>query len=107
MKMKNNPDLWAELIEGLKHSWPQVSGTAAAILICWGRLIYDGVECKNKWAECLLCGVLSWAISSGIEAFGISSGVSPMIGGAVGFIGVDKIREMAIRAINKRIGDDK
>ncbi|WP_255562361.1 MULTISPECIES: phage holin family protein [Photorhabdus] len=27
--------------------------------------------------------------------------------GAVGFIGVDKIREMAIRAINKRIGDDK
>ncbi|MBD2804106.1 phage holin family protein, partial [Xenorhabdus sp. ZM] len=35
--MKENPDLWADLLNGLKHSWPQISGSILAILICYGR----------------------------------------------------------------------
>ncbi|PHM67712.1 holin [Xenorhabdus kozodoii] len=103
--MKENPDLWADLLAGLKNSWPQISGSALAIAICYGRLIYDGVERKNRWVEPLLCGALSWGISSGLELFGIPASVSPALGGAVGFIGVEKLREFAIRAINKRLGD--
>ncbi|WP_208605100.1 phage holin family protein, partial [Xenorhabdus eapokensis] len=30
---------------------------------------------------------------------------APAIGGAIGFIGVEKLREFAVRAINKRLGD--
>ncbi|EBQ6113578.1 phage holin, lambda family, partial [Salmonella enterica subsp. enterica serovar Enteritidis] len=55
--------------------------------------------------ECLLCGALSWAIISGSEFIGIPNGASGMIGGAVGFLGVEKIREIAHRMINKRLGD--
>ncbi|WP_323857639.1 phage holin, lambda family [Xenorhabdus doucetiae] len=105
MKMKENPDLWADLLEGLKNSWPQVSGTLLAAAICYGRLIYDGVERKNRWIEALLCGAFSWSITSGLETFGIPINFAPAIGGAIGFIGVEKIREFAIRAINKRLGD--
>ncbi|WP_434223339.1 phage holin, lambda family [Xenorhabdus bakwenae] len=105
MKMKENPDLWADMLNGLKNSWPQISGSALAIVICYGRLIYDGVERKNRWVEALLCGALSWSVSSGLEMFGIPISFAPAIGGAVGFIGVEKIREFAVRAINKRLGD--
>ncbi|PHM38194.1 holin [Xenorhabdus mauleonii] len=103
--MKENPDLWADLLSGLKHSWPQISGSILAILICYGRLIYDGVERKNRWVEALLCGALSWSVSSGLEMFGIPGSFAPAIGGAIGFIGVEKVRGFAIRAINKRLGD--
>ncbi|WP_038190093.1 phage holin, lambda family, partial [Xenorhabdus bovienii] len=54
--MKENPDVWAELLNGLQNSWPQISGSVLAIAICYGRLIYDGVERKNRWVEALLCG---------------------------------------------------
>ncbi|MEQ1968666.1 phage holin, lambda family [Xenorhabdus nematophila] len=103
--MDKQPDVWADLLNGLKNSWPQISGSLLAIAICYGRLIYDGVERKNRWVEPLLCGALSWGISSGLELFGIPASVSPALGGAVGFIGVEKLREFAIRAINKRLGD--
>ncbi|KLU15535.1 MULTISPECIES: phage holin, lambda family [Xenorhabdus] len=102
--MDKQPDLWADLLNGLRHSWPQISGSGLAILICYGRLIYDGVERKNRWVEPLLCGALSWGISSALELFGIPGSVSPALGGAIGFIGVEKLREFAIRAINKRLG---
>ncbi|CAM3637496.1 terminase [Xenorhabdus thuongxuanensis] len=68
--MKENPDLWADILNGLKNSWPQISGSVLAALICYGRLIYDGVERKNRWVEALLCGALSWSVSSGLEMFG-------------------------------------
>ncbi|MDC9603515.1 phage holin, lambda family [Xenorhabdus griffiniae] len=92
------------MINLLLNSWPQISGFALAIAICYGRLIYDGVERKDRWVEALLCRALSWSVSSGLEMFGIPINFAPAIGGAVGFIGVEKIREFAIRAINKRLG---
>ncbi|TDB52623.1 phage holin, lambda family [Photorhabdus luminescens] len=103
--MDKQPDLWADLLNGLRNLWPQISGSLLAVLICYGRLIYDGVERKKRWVEPLLCGALSWGVSSGLELFGIPSSVSPALGGAIGFIGVEKLREFALRAINKRLGD--
>ncbi|WP_036773194.1 phage holin, lambda family [Photorhabdus australis] len=103
--MDKQPDLWADLLNGLRNSWPQISGSLLAVLICYGRLIYDGIERKKRWVEPLLCGALSWGVSSGLELFGIPGSVSPALGGAIGFIGVEKLREFALRAINKRLGD--
>ncbi|MCP9269368.1 phage holin, lambda family [Xenorhabdus sp. XENO-1] len=102
--MKEQPDLWVEIVNGLKQSWPQISGSVLVAAICYGRLIYDGVERRNRWVEPLLCGALSWGISSGLELFGVPGTVSPALGGAVGFIGVEKLREFAFRAISKRLG---
>ncbi|MEK9499014.1 phage holin, lambda family [Photorhabdus sp. P32] len=103
--MDKQPDLWADLLNGLRNLWPQISGSLLAVLICYGRLIYDGVERRKRRVEPLLCGALSWGVSSGLELFGIPSSVSPALGGAIGFIGVEKLREFALRAINKRLGD--
>ncbi|KHS77009.1 hypothetical protein QT13_01850 [Pectobacterium brasiliense] len=97
---------WAEVLNGLKNSWPQLSSALIAAAICYGRLIYDGVERKNKWIEGVLCGALSWAMSSGLEIFSIPLTASAFVGGLIGFIGVEKIREIAIRAISRRVGGE-
>ncbi len=101
--MQEYPELWIDLMYYLRNAWPQISGALLAIMICYGRLIYDGVERKNRWAEPLLCGALSWGFSSGLELIGIPVSVSPALGGAVGFLGVEKLREFVIRAIEQRL----
>ncbi|OWO84000.1 phage holin, lambda family [Photorhabdus luminescens] len=105
--MKNNPDLWTEILQGLKDAWPQISGSIAAIIVCYGRLIYDGVDRKNKWIEGILCGALSLCISSALDIIGVPASAAPFAGGLVGFIGVEKLREIAINTFNRRVGGDK
>lgn len=100
-------NFWAEVLDGLQNAWPQISGAALAVAVCYGRLIYDGVDRKNKWIEGVLCGALSLAISSSLEVVGLPISMSPFLGGLVGFIGVEKVREIALRVINRRMrGDD-
>ncbi|WP_409097264.1 MULTISPECIES: phage holin, lambda family [Providencia] len=103
--MKTMKEHLTEIFEALKNAWPQLSGVALAIFIRYAIFIYDGDTRKNKWAECLLCGALSWAVISGAEFIGIPEAASGMIGGAIGFLGVEKIRDIAHRMINKRLGD--
>lgn len=101
---ERDPGFWADVLNGLKNAWPQILGSMMAGLICYGRLIYDGVERKNRWIEGVLCGALSLCISSALDVFGLPVSMSPFIGGMVGFIGVEKLRTIAISAISKRVG---
>ncbi len=102
----NDVDLWADVLKGLQHAWPQISGATLAATVCYGRLIYDGVDRKNKWIEGVLCGALSLAISSSLDVVGLPISLSPFVGGLVGFIGVEKLREIAMRVISRRVGGD-
>ncbi|MFA9209183.1 MAG: phage holin, lambda family [Yersinia sp. (in: enterobacteria)] len=103
---EKDPGFWSEILNGVKASWPQISGAGLAALICYGRLIYDGTDRKNKWIEGVLCGALSLCISSALDVVGIPISASPFIGGMVGFIGVEKLRGIAIRAISRKVGGD-
>lgn len=105
MKMNDkNPEFWAAVLTGLKNAWPQLLGASMAGLIAYARLIYDGVTRKNKWLEGVLCGALSLCITSALDAFGLPVSISPFVGGVIGFVGVDKLREIAISALKKRAG---
>ncbi|MBN3043332.1 phage holin, lambda family [Pectobacterium brasiliense] len=103
---EKDPGFWADVLKGLENAWPQISGSGLAIAVCYGRLIYDGVDRKNKWIEGVLCGAFSLAVSSGLHIFGLPISAAPFVGGLIGFIGVEKIREIAIRAINRKVGGD-
>ncbi|QZN97796.1 phage holin, lambda family [Symbiopectobacterium purcellii] len=103
---ESNVGFWADLLNGLKSSWPQIFGAGLAAIICYGRLIYDGTDRKNRWIEGVLCGALSLAISSALDVVGLPITMSPFIGGMVGFIGVEKLRNIAINAISRRVGGE-
>ena len=105
MKMNDkNPEFWAAALTGLKNAWPQILGASMAGLIAYGRLIYDGASRKNKWLEGVLCGALSLCITSALDVVGLPVSISPFVGGVIGFVGVDKLREIAISALRKRAG---
>lgn len=107
MKMwKSDNSFWLIIISWVKVNWPTIYGVILAILIAYARLIYDGVDRKNRWIEAMLCGALTLPVSNALEFFGVSASLAPAVGGAVGFIGVNKIREIAIRFLNKRAGGD-
>lgn len=86
------------------NAWPQILGASMAGLIAYGRLIYDGATRKNKWLEGVLCGALSLCITSTLDVVGLPVSISPFVGGVIGFVGVDKLREIAISALRKRVG---
>ncbi|WP_217076771.1 phage holin, lambda family [Klebsiella sp. PL-2018] len=101
---EKNPEFWAAVATGLKSAWPQILGASMAGLIAYGRLIYDGATRKNKWLEGVLCGALSLCITSALDVVGLPVSISPFVGGVIGFVGVDKLREIAISALKKRAG---
>ncbi|ECF6058570.1 phage holin, lambda family, partial [Salmonella enterica subsp. diarizonae] len=90
-----NPEFWAAVLTGLKNAWPQILGASMAGLIAYGRLIYDGATRKNKWLEGVLCGALSLCVTSALDVVGLPVSISPFVGGIIGFVGVDKLREIA------------
>ncbi len=98
-KMKD-PDSWNFI------SSPEVRAAIMAIVIAFLRIAYDNKE--TAWQrialEAILCGALSYGISSGLSYFdSIPSGVSVFAGAAVGFLGVDFCRSFARRYFNGKI----
>ncbi|WP_090138313.1 phage holin, lambda family [Kosakonia oryziphila] len=98
------PEFWVTVVTGLKNGWPQIFGAGMAAVIAYGRLIYDGATRKNKWLEGILCGALSLCITSALDVVGLPVSISPFVGGVIGFVGVDKLREIAISALKRRAG---
>ena len=74
-----------------------------AVLISILRVIYDGEEADRTrmFLEALICGSLSLCAAGIIRWAGFPDDVAIAVGGSVGFIGVQKIREYAFRWMDK------
>jgi lambda family phage holin len=101
MKMpEKDPGLWT-LIFSVP---PAIQGAVMAAVIALLRIVYDRKERKpiRILLEALICGALSLSATSMIDVFGWPPTVSVMIGGTIGFIGVEQMREFALRWIGNR-----
>ncbi|WP_274803430.1 phage holin, lambda family [Salmonella enterica] len=102
------PEFWAAVLTGLKNAWPQILGALMAGLIAYLRRMSS----RNNPArvaivmglEGVLCGALSLCVTSALDVVGLPVSISPFVGGIIGFVGVDKLREIAISALKKRAG---
>ena len=82
MKMPDKPDTWAALLAWLSQHAP---------------IIYGGGTRRQALLEGALCGGLALTIISGFEFFGVPQSMATFIGGWIGFLGVEKIRDLADR----------
>lgn len=100
--MPNNPDNWFTLI---KHMPPWLSGVLMAVVVAMLRVIYDKQETHlaRVALEGVICGALTLAAGSAISAMGLSDQWHMFIGGLIGFMGVETVRKIAMKAIDKRI----
>ena len=105
MRMKQDPDLWMSITLAIKALWPTIGASAISCAVCYARIIHDGERRKNKWIEGVLCGLLSFTASHGLAYIGMPDNSDVFVGGVIGFIGVEKLREIALRVISKKTGD--
>lgn len=100
---QRDPEFWRVVMS------PELRAALMAVVIAWLRIAYDGHE--TKWQrvalESVLCGALSYGISSGLAYFdSLPVGVSVFAGATVGFLGVDFVRNMGKKYVEKRIDKD-
>ena len=97
-----DPTLWAALLAWLMDNWPAVSGAVLALSISFMRITYDGGSGRRRLIESTMCGLITLAAASGTTLLGVPYEAAPFIGGVVGLLGVDIIRERAKLVFNKK-----
>lgn len=97
-----DPALWALLMVWLSDNWPTLYGTILAMLTAWLRVTYNGGKGRRRWLESSLVGAITLAFISGFGWLGIPAEASGFIGGMVGWLGVEKVREVAERFIGEK-----
>lgn len=106
MKMPDKDlGLLAWLLAWADTHWPALYGFILSVTISWLRVTYSGGGFRQRLLESLLCGAISLSVMSGMELFGIAATASGFVGGSIGFLGVEKIREFAGRVLDRRFGN--
>ena len=100
---------FVELLDAVRSSLSEPAwGSLAAIGVALLRVMYDDKEPRmsRRLLEAALCGALAYSIASGLEHFGLSAGLSVFVGGAVGGMGADRVREIGYRYTKRKGGLD-
>lgn len=105
MKMpEKNPDFWAAVLAWLHAVAPQLSAFALSVSVAALRVIYGGGTRRQMILEAALCGLATLMMVPLLEYLGLPQSMATFVGGLVGFIGVEKIRDIATRFGEKRAG---
>lgn len=106
--MIENKDITG-LGQWLATNAPTIYAVLISVFIAFLRIAMghaDGTARRSKLQmviECSLCGAITLALSSGMELFGIPTTASTLLGGSVGFLGVEKIRSLADKFLDFKI----
>jgi lambda family phage holin len=92
------------LVEFINAIPPAVQGAIMAVVMAVLRVYYDAEETSAARAalEASICGALTLASASALDWAGAPQQVAVAVGGAVGFVGVAKLREFLFTWINRR-----
>ncbi len=105
--IEKDPALLAVIWSALTGTSPAVKGAAMAVVIAYLRVMYDGRETHRVRVllEALLCGALSLCATSVIAWMALPEDLAIAVGGAVGFIGVNELRDRILRFLDSRQSD--
>ncbi|OCL19887.1 phage holin, lambda family [Gilliamella sp. wkB72] len=92
------------ILDWLQANWPMIYASLMAFIIAFGRLTYDGVGGRRKWVEAIFCGAVTMSASTGLEFFGFSVTLAPFVGGVIGWLGIDKLRQLSHAIVDKKVG---
>lgn len=72
------------------------------------RTIYQGKESSwtKRFTESAICGMVTLSAGYGISAMGWHGDLKYAAAGAIGFLGADYIRNIATKAIDKKVGGE-
>jgi lambda family phage holin len=94
--------LWAVFIAWLSENWPLIWGGVLTVSLSWARITYNGGTGRRRALECLQVGLFWLGIYNGLPAFGVPIQAAGLIGVVFGLLGIDIIRDMAKRVLDKK-----
>ena len=97
-----DPTLATALLAWLMDNWPAVYGALLALAIAFLRITYAGGRGRRRLIESLLCGLITLAAATGTNLLGIPQEATPFLGGVVGLLGIDIIRDRAALMFRKK-----
>ncbi|WP_368164327.1 phage holin, lambda family [Aeromonas sp. R6-2] len=101
-----DPMIGAALLAWLMDNWPAVYGALLALAIAFLRITYNGGSGRRRLIETLLCGLIALAAATGVRLLGIPADATPFVGGMVGLLGIDIIRDKAADLVGRQGGND-
>lgn len=86
---------------------PGISGALAAFVIATFRVVYDGNEKKwqRVWLEGVILGCLALASKYVFLAFKLNPDLAIVFGTCVGFVGLQKTRELFVEFFKRKAGN--
>lgn len=103
MKMDHDPSLWAAFVAWVASHHPQLYAFGLSVAIAVVRVIYGNGGWRQMVLEGALCGLATLTLVPLLAYLGLPDSMATFAGGAVGFMGVEKLREYADRLIGKKI----
>lgn len=97
MKMPDRPETWTAALAWLQTIAPSLYAFGLSVTVAVLRVVYGGGTSRQMILEGALCGLATLTLVPLIEYFGLPQSMATFIGGCCGFIGTEKLRDLAIR----------
>lgn len=103
--IEKDPALWAVIWSAISSLSAATKGAIMAFFIAYLRIMYDGKETRKvaTLLEALLCGAISLCAASVIKWLNMPPDMAIAVGGAIGFLGVNAIRQKVLLLIDRKI----
>ena len=103
-RMNDQPDLIAQILGWISAVAPQLYAPALSVTIAVFRVIYGGGSHRQMLLEGAMCGLATLSLVPALQYLGLPDNMATFAGGAVGFLGVEKLRELADKFIERKAG---
>ncbi|NLY16631.1 MAG: phage holin, lambda family [Gammaproteobacteria bacterium] len=92
---EKNPDLLASIAAWWALHQASIHAMFLSMAVAVVRVIYGGGKLRQMILEAVLCGLATLSLIPLLEWLGLPQSMASFIGGMVGFLGVDKLRDLA------------
>lgn len=101
---EKNPDLWAALLAWVAMHQPQLYAGGTAVATAFVRVVYGGGGKRQMILEGALCGLIAVSLVPVLEFLSMPTNLATFAGCMVGFIGTEKLRDLAMRFGERKAG---
>ncbi|MCU7240395.1 phage holin, lambda family [Pseudomonas peradeniyensis] len=89
---EKDPGLWSAVLAWLIAHQPQLYAAGLSVGIAVLRVMYGSGSRRQMYLEGALCGLVTLSLVPLLEWLGLPQSMATFAGGAVGFLGVEKVR---------------
>ena len=102
--MNEHTDSLAALLGWLHSVSPALAAVVLSVITAILRVIYGGGSHRQMLLEGSLCGLATLSLVPALQYIGLPDNMATFAGGCVGFLGVEKLRELADKFIERKVG---